>query len=478
MKKFVLVAGALAFAFANAASQRLVSLQVAETGALVAGVSKIGEMTGNPMIAAMIAPQIAQNPLAEFFGPARAGEAIGISVCGNSDTFKSLLENNAFPDGVYVAYPVKRTKAEFLAAHPGAAETNGVISVEGYAVVFSDDGRWAVATTDASRAAAGLSEIAVAKQPLNGDIVRIELSKEVVPQLIEMIGEDQVRTLVEGYENLKFALAIGEKSLEVKVAADAKKGSLLDKMGKISLAGDYFAFAMDDALIAQNEAQGGGSGNNAQVHVLIDLIRSLGIKTDFIAEDKKQPGVSRYTFDLKKAYAYFSSEDGKKACEKVDPMAFFEGLSQINTNIVISAASPAAAASFAIKGCKPKKSLARLFADMVPEAASKKPYAVSCGSFYAILRGIAAQLVPQLPADLRMQIEPVMMTLPAEEDCAIACYAYRDGSTHRVLARISAGELKGLSSVINSVAGFAMSCAMQGVDCDDEILEVEEDDED
>ena len=84
----------------------------------------------------------------------------------------------------------------------------------------------------------------------------------------------------------------------------------------------------------------------------------------------------------------------------------------------------------------------------------------------------------QLPADLRMQIEPVMMTLPAEEDCAIACYAYRDGSTHRVLARISAGELKGLSSVINSVAGFAMSCAMQGVDCDDEILEVEEDDED
>ncbi len=492
MKKLALAAfSALAFG-AFAAPERLGILQLADVNSLVAGVTKFGELIGNPMVSAMVTPSITQNPVSAFFGPGREGVPIMAAAYVESEKLAEGLEQALESVWPVVVYPMTETKEQFLARTPGATETNGVVKVASpeTVLVWTADGKWAVASDTADHAKVGLSVISAAARPIGSDLLRIEIGEALlkeIPSLLakvaEMSADGEVTAklnnqaeyskMLEGLSGAKLAMRISDKGWDFESVCTCKPGSLLDTCGKEgSLAPDALAFAGKDAFVAVAQVAKSAFGSYEDFGLFGDVARKHGLKLDFLKTEKIGEAV-KLMVDFPAAYAYFTGEEGSQAFEKIDPMTFVQEMDGVTEKFNVALNEKPQSYALGLKGASSAETVAARFAATLPEAATLKPYAVAFLSYYSLVKGLAPQIVAVLPAELQNQVKPLLQTLPAEGKCGVASCSYRKGDAHVQLTRLSADELKGLGAVINAGIGYAMSASMKGAD-----LEDDEDDED
>ena len=86
MKKILLALVAALSIFANAATvTKVCGVQVVDVAGLTESVMKLGEISGNAMLSAMLAAKIAEMPGNDFFGAMRQGGSGYLSFYADTD---------------------------------------------------------------------------------------------------------------------------------------------------------------------------------------------------------------------------------------------------------------------------------------------------------------------------------------------------------------------------------------------------------
>ena len=330
MKK-LLASVVAAFALvACAAPEKVASVQIADVAGIVSAATRLGEFTGNAALGAMAAAQISQNPLAQFFGPGREGAATTLVIFQDGPLPKAEeLESKAGDVfSIALVYPMTRTKEQFLANFPEAAETNGVIAVNGAGmfgkgfVKLTADGKWAVASDKRELLPVALKEIATAAKPLGNRALRVRVNAkgmESLIQLIDMVGAEAVKSAngtdaQTAFDMVKkvygqvtgavFEIAVTEKGIDFGVGIKPRAGTDLDAVGRKALPADALAFAGADAFIAVAAAEDAGQGSNVnQSDALLTLLGKYGLDTKWLAREKTAKA-EKFTLDFDGAVEY------------------------------------------------------------------------------------------------------------------------------------------------------------------------------
>jgi len=110
-------------------------------------------------------------------------------------------------------------------------------------------------------------------------------------------------------------------------------------------------------------------------------------------------------------------------------------------------------------GYTPKFSSSARFAATLPEAKGKKLCSATVLSLSALLQAIVPPMMATLPEKERAEIAPLLAFLPKETAGGIASMGWRENEEVRMMLRISADELKGISSAVTAV--MAMESAQK-----------------
>ena len=115
--------------------------------------------------------------------------------------------------------------------------------------------------------------------------------------------------------------------------------------------------------------------------------------------------------------------------------------------------------SLAMIGHAPKFSASARFAATLPEAKGKRLCSAGILSFSALLQAVVSPMMAALPEKERAEIAPMLAFLPKETAGGIASMGWRENEEIRMMLRISADELKGISTAVTAV--MAMSAAQK-----------------
>jgi len=424
--------------------ERVATVQVADTAALVQGISKLGELTGNAMIGMMASQAIAQNPYAELLDAPREGA--GMTVV--------LFIENGNPETA-ILYPVSVTKAQFLKSCEGAVESNGLIKAESSFVAFSKDGKWAAVGDNPRRARAALKETAIAEKKIDGDLVRIRVDniraiKDQVSDFLSFCGDekqkaqtDKLREQIDSIVGVVAALKVGDKGLDFRMSFKVSEGSAFDKAGKVPLAPGYFSFAGPDAIMAQVAAKDSGSGEYVDYADFIKVPSQCGIDLSSFYDDKSSDfgkNIYRAVVDVPALVKYFKQFD----CSKFDGEKFGESVDKIKK----SGVQPEMKYSLALKGHKPIASVEERFALTMPEAKGKNVIGASFLSIGSIMKAVMPVVLAQADKGVKQQLAPLVAMIPPEAKGGTATICWRDGATYKMLVRISPDEFKALSPLM------------------------------
>jgi len=501
MKKLIAVAASAIALASMAAMEEVAKVRIADAAGLVSAVTKIGEMSGNGMIGAVAAAQINELELFKFFGPARSGASIALSVMADGDKLDESVEAWGDTVGAAVLYPIEG-KTAFLARYAGAVETNGFVTVKSDScktfskayLVFSPDGKWVAASDKAELAKSALGLVPEASKPMGADVVKASVGPKAMKVLVtalekvaaessakgEKIVSEKDLAYLKGFASVSIAVRVNSSGVDLRTKLGAVKGSELDKMGVKTLAKAPLAFAGANAVSASAAAEG---VDRASVRDIVDVIVAAlakrGVKLDFLGL-KSVPG--RITFDLDvPALVKYVEGDGAAAFGKIDPeelVAELRPAIEAATSKVSPSDRPAFSAALCIKNFTPKASVATRFEKTLPEVAGKPLYVVSASSLYSLVKGVVPQVVASISPELSGQVKPLLAALPEEGERGMATAYWRDGDAHVGIFRISADEIRGLGAAVNAAMGFAMANAMQGAGCVDDDDEEDSDDED
>lgn len=496
MKKLLVLSALSAALLATAAPTKLATVQVADTTACVMAMTKLGELSGMAMVGPMLSPMIVKNPVTEFFGPMREGSSALLLVYLPEDKAAATNTLDGFDAEAALLYPVTRTKKQFLAAHPGAVETNGLIIAKGkesgkkYYSAFSKDGKWVASSEVAAFVMPALDEIAAAEKPLDGNVVRVSSAElKRLSAAMELCAKDKKldssdKLVVSAYqkilkemESVEFGVRIDDRGLDVRGQVKAVKGSDLAKMGETTLGKNPLAFAAPEALSA--EALAAGCPSKATLKEWESVRRILtkyGIKLDSVAIAEKD-GIVSTTIDfvrlLKDTKSLFG--DQKKALD-------VEGISKdFSTNATLTAVetlTKTQRSQVFFKETKATVSPSVRYAETLPELAGKPVCYASCASIYEIIRAVLPQVIEVFgEGDESLQmLKPMFAALPPAGKGGTANAAWREGDTLHGQARISKDEFKSLAAFYQIAMMSAQANAQ--ADDDDDCDECDDDDDD
>lgn len=500
MKKILAVAVfALGFC-ANAAVEKVLTIQVADKNTLIQAATKAGELVGYPMLGTMATMGLAENPINQELGEFREGENALILVYLDPDKVTKADDvANAFAGAALVYAPAK-SKQDLLTSKEGLTETDGVITEkdEDGAVVYSADEKWAACGSSAEYAKLALAEIAAAQKPMDGDFVRVAFTKPFVKiygLAIEECLKDMEKTgiafktmpsimeIVSMVESGWYGLRIGDAGLDARCTVTPVAGSELSKLGLKPLEGDVLAFAPADAVLAGASAEGCGSDCTkafALYDAIVAAVKESGVNTDWY-KSVKEGTIVKVVCDVAAAVKYFKSEEGSKAADAVDTDALRQKIQAkiqaLATDDLykLDPASPASSVSISVPGADSKVSMSALFAKVLPEAAAAKPVSVGVIRYYSALKALAPTFVALVPEEANASIlKAGVAALPSDDNSAIAVATYREGDDFKMFGRISAQEIRGFAALFNTgIAYFSMMQA-NACECDDEDLDDEE----
>ena len=457
MKKLIAAAIAAVSLSAFAAWERIGALQVADVTVQGAAIAKIGIFMGNPLAAAGMAAMVADTPTLKFFGPVRDKTPMAYVVFLDGEAFAKSSGDALDTLEFAVLYPISVSKEEFLKRHKGSSETNGVIVVKGNMfveadsdettyVVFSEDGKWVVdeKAFKAIQAAA-------------------KADKDADPDLVETLGYSKA---------LSIGIKVSDLGIDIRGTMQFDKDSEGDKCGLKPLGQSPFASAGKDAIYADVQAEDAGSSgqlSEAKWAELIVLLKKHGLDiVKFVTLTRSEKGDLKMVLDAK---AICKAAGDKGAFEKFDMEKFLEDAKGLKAKNRFSAKSPAYALSMSIKDFTPQWPIAERFAATLPEAASKKPYAVAFFSLSSTLKAVAGESFAAMPEEQRAMMKPVLDQLATETKGGCASMLWRQDDIHRMFFRISADECKCLGGIAMS----AMMFGMEGDSCDDEDDDEEDD---
>ena len=417
--------------------ERVATVQVADTAALVQGISKLGELTGNAMIGMMASQAIAQNPYAEMLDAPREGAGM---------TFVLFVENGN--TDMAVLYPVSISKAQFLKSCEGAVESNGLIKAESSFVAFSKDGKWAAVGDNPRRARAALKETAIAEKKIDGDLVRIRVDniraiKDQVSDMLSACGNGKLKEQIDSIASVVAAVKVGNRGLDFRMSFKVTEGSAFDKTGKTPLDPGYFSFAGPDAIMAQAVAKNVG----AEYFDSADLVKVLakhGIDISSFYDDKgseDDKNIGRFVIDVPALVKYFKQFDAGK----IDGEKLLEDIGKIKKD---GESNPEMKCSYALKGHKPIASVEERFALTMPEAKGKNVIGASFLSLGSIVKVVMPAVLAQADKNVKQQLSPLVAMLPPEAKGGTAHIIWRDGATFKMIVRISPDEFKALSPLM------------------------------
>jgi len=483
MKKTIIAVFAMASLAASAAWEKAVTVQVADVSTITKAVAKLGEITGNQMLGAMTAGYFANPPGAEFFGPMRPGSLAMIPVYFDTSAFEKNLED--FDDKVEFAvlYPIAEGKAGFAKRHPGAVETNGLLRVKGSIldpededdesfVGFSPDGKWAAVSDKPWQVKAALKEVSEAKL-CGGELIKLSVTSKglaIFRKMAELYAAEAKKNkkdfdtsalaLLAEFDSIALGICIGDMGLDFAGMLKAVPGTEFAKIGLKTLPTDPFAFAGANALAAQAEyGLCPKDGRAGQWSRLIDLLRRHGIDTSKWLTVETNGDVMRQRLDAGALVKYIES-DATNQLAKIDVEKFIEDFKVFNAaNGKVMAAERPSFSSFEIVGYKPVHTLSARFAATMPEAKGKKLVQASVCSLAALVQALVPHVMAAIPEKDRAEIQPFLAFLPQESAGGIASMAWPENGELRFVTRLSADELKGVSTAVTAV--MAVSAAKQ-----------------
>ena len=436
MKRLILAAIASLAISANASTWvKVGDFQVMDIAGLSQSVMKLGEMTGNTMLGAMLAAKMSEMPGNDFFGAMRQGGSVYVSFYYDPEKFAQLADEDSIDEAMQctVMYPMALPKDEFLKLHPGAVETNGTLRVVGdifkpredweeddiVFVAFSEDGRWAAAGDTPEQAIVALCDVPLAAKPMDGDVVRVEILPRGMEALRKSLADgedDNIKEALSGVDCFRAALRISDLGLDIHSSIRTVEGTLLAKAGDVTLGENPLASVEGDAFFA-------------------------------VACSFDTPGDS-YTENFDKLVDLFE-KDGVKVRGKFSSNETTNGATRVFT--------------LRANGHKARFSAAQRFAKVLPEATDKPLFSAASYSISSALQ--AAVTTP-----------PMSALMPRECEGGIAAAYWREDGEIKILARLSPDEFKNLVVGISTVAMFS---AMNGdADAQEDDAEYEEDDED
>jgi len=467
MKKLLAVIVLATASVASAAWEKVGIVQVADLTTLVGGITKLGEFTGNQMLGLMASSSVSKVPCIRLFGPGRENAPFALSLFWDGKDF-----------GYAVLYPIAQTQAEFLAAHPGKAGSDGVITLmpeeddEGDAtnavrhVLFSPDGKWAALSDTKSHLPSALKDVRLAERPMKGDLAKLVVGKNGMGVIRRLIEEDEkrgkdtkrIRGALKGCASLACGLTVDDRGLAVCGALNAVKGSKLAQCGLKPLADKPFAFAGRDALVAYAIAADCGQ-TSIEYGAVCELLAKYGIKTDFISTEETD-GAVRHTVDIPAAVAYLNGATNVLA--KIDGKSLkadLEGLVGKDGSFAVE--NPAMSGSLAVKDYATAATPAERVKAVLPEIANKKPYMLQAWSLYAIVKAVLPHVLNGMEPKERQMFAPILATLPPEGKGGIVSAQWREKDAHRFVFRVSADEFRSVSAGFSAFAAYQMQQAMK-----------------
>lgn len=413
------------------ASETFMAVQIANMDTLVQASAKVGELMGNPMLGAMASMTLAQDP---NLSKRLAKGADEMAVCTLAWTKDADGDDDL-------------------------------------------DAKWTTAPT-----------------ALDGALVRVVMPPSSFTKLAQVLEKgkngvaddkratfDDLIATVRMVESCEIAFKVGDAGLETFGTVVPVAGSDLAQVGTVPLAADPLGFAPAGALTASAYAANSGCSVSPidQMQKVLDILGKNGVKTDWlkIARDGDTGGI---TLDGAAAAAYFQGE-GKSALKKLDPRMFENDanfVSLCSSRLVVG--GPAMRVSFSLAGAAAATSPGARFQKVLPEAAAKKPFAVSVSSVYALLRALAGDFVVLAPEKDAAALKSLLATLPPPGNGATASAVWRDGNKFGFLSRLSADEFRNIAVAVQTVGTYvAMSGLNACASCDDDDdVEVDVDDDD
>lgn len=482
MKKSLIAICALMSFAASAAWEQAGAIKVADPSAFTKAVAKLGEITGNQMLSAMTMEFFANPPGAEFFGPMRPGAAAMLPVFVDMAAFDKKGDEIDDPVGVALLYPVVRSKAKFLKAHPDAVETNGLFFVkvgpffdeEAY-VGFSPNGKWVAVSDKPWQVKDALAEIAEAEKPLGEDLVRVCVTEKGMAVLRKGLADlaaeakennqpydHNLETLLAGLANFQMGLAVNDMGIDLHCAFKTIAGTEVAKLGTRPLSADPLAFASPNAIIASSSIGFKEESLLKTWKTVEKILKRHGLEVSrFLKTKGSDDNLLAMTIDTP-AYLKYLQGDATNAFAKLDVEKLAADLMGINTSVgatPLQIAETPQKFSLTMIGYTPKFSPSARFAATLPEAKGKKLCSAGAFSFSVLLQAIVPPLMTTLPEEERAELAPLMAFLPKETAGGVASMGWRENEELRGLLRISADELKGISSIVTAV--MAMGAAQK-----------------
>ena len=482
MKKLVFTIVA-AFSFVVfGAKEKVATVQLADTEALVKGVSKLGEFTGNQMLGIMCSQAMTKLPWAEVFGPARPGTATAFVVFMEGDD----------PSGAILYAPIE-TKAEFKKAHPKAVEKDGIIKLpkavagtnadddeeeeedstnfllkDDLYLAYSKDGKWLAASDKADEVKLALAEVKMAEKKMDGDLVKILVPPKGIAAMQKAIEKHQAKADADDVEQIKQALVVfkqiammgigirvNDSGLDLRGVVKPVKGSDFAKIGMTAISAEAWQ-TVDPAAVLFGLAAANSGKQDVPLSTLKTVLAKQGIKTDFLTEKMLKKGYSTLTLDAPAAVTYFKSATNELS--KVDCQTLFAEIASVvkpADGALFPLTNDPFGGSLVLKGFTPVANAKERFEATLPEAKTKPCSNVGFLSVYSIFKALTPVILENLDKDERMMLEPMLLTLPSEGKTGIAWAQWCEKGATRFIFRIGADEFKSVS------AGFAAFSAMQ-----------------
>ena len=473
MKKSLIAFCALVSFAASAAWEQAGTIKVADASAFTKAVAKLGEITGNQMLGAMTMGFFANPPGSEFFGPMRPGAAAMLPVFVDMAALDKKEDGDDDPVAFAVLYPVVQSKAEFLTAHPDAVETNGLILVkegpfsDGEAYVgFSPNGKWVATSEKPWQVKDALAEIAEAEKPIGGDLVRISVAEKGMAALRKVLAgltadvkknklpyDNSLEMLAAGVANCYLGLAVSDRGIDLHGAFKPIAGTEVAQLGRHPLSADPLAFAPTTAIIANSSIDFKKESPLKTWKAVEKILNRHGLDVSRFFKVEGSDDLLAMSIDTP-AYLKYLQGDATNALEKLDVEKLSEDLMGINASAdgtSLKIADTPQKVSLSLVGYTPKFSPSARFAATLPEAKGKKLCSAGAFSLSALLQATIQPMMAILPEKERAEKAPLLAFLPKETAGGIATMGWCENEEIRMMLRISADELKGISSAVTAV---------------------------
>ena len=463
MKKLVAAAIAAVSIQAFAAWERIGALQVADTMALCEAAGKLGQMVGNPMVAAGAASGIAGIPTVRLLGPTRPNSSMVFVLFADSRRLAKDPEMAFGKPGYSALHPISMTKDEFMKRHESSYETNGVVVVKGTAsraktyVAFSADGKWAAMSSDNSLCRAALNDVAMAEKPMDGEVARLMLEpafwnaaaviaakdKNNPPHVIDCIKA--IKSFVSGAE-------VSDGGVDFTADVGVRGGSMLSEIGLKPLAADPLAFAGKEAFAVYALAEDSGSNDleDEQWASLLAICKKHGINVDKYISRVRDGGKTVYTLDLDAIFR-FAKEDPETRLGSIDFKKLVDDIGGLSKGCEFKVKGPARSLAVTSKGFKSQWTASDRFSATLPEAALKKPFYVGFYSVSSQVKEMVPRALELVEVNQRDVVKTILAPYAAEQKRGIAFTTWREGDVIRMLVRVSADEIRGLGGLVAAI---------------------------